>query len=197
MAVVVYEGVFDPPHLLHIWLAQLAAESYLNPTKVIVVPSSDAAAAVCSGKGAVTEQRLRLSMCMESFKGLHPSIIVSHIAMKLGLIYTVDVLEALQSLWSGDDDWYWMCGTDWVDNLSSFHNLEKLQSQATFLMVKRAGYSLSTHVPGIRCLELDNPQVSSLKSTFIRERVKEGKIITPFVTAYVDGYIKAYSLYSL
>ena len=212
MTIVVYEGVFDPPHILHMWLAQLAAESNLvscpEDIKVIVVPSSDKAAALCSHKNKVTSQDLRLSMCRESFKDLHPSIIVSDIAIKLGLVYTVDVLSTLQSLWPSEKDtWFWLCGSDWVKSLSTFHDRERIEAMVKYLIVEREGFSLTSMtslLPTIAIANLimdrtgavlENPFVSNLSSTFIRDRVKNGKSIVPFVAPYVDSFIKKQILY--
>ena len=197
MTIVVYEGVFDPPHISHMWLAQLVAES--GYSKVIVVPSSDKAAALCSHKDKVTDQDSRLLMCRESFKDLHPSIVVSDIAIKLGLVYTVDVVSTLQSLWpSGKDIWYWLCGSDWVKSLSTFHDRKRIEAMAKYLIVEREGFAL-TSVTNLIMIStghvLENPIVSNLSSTFIRDRVKNGKLIVPFVAPYVDSFIKKQSLY--
>jgi nicotinate-nucleotide adenylyltransferase len=197
MTIVVYEGVFDPPHISHMWLAQLVAES--GYSKVIVVPSSDKAAALCSHKNHVTDQDSRLLMCRESFKDLHPSIVVSDIAIKLGLVYTVDVVSTLQSLWpSGKDIWYWLCGSDWLEFIPSFHDRKKLEVMAKYLVVEREGFS-SASVDNLIMNGtghgLGNPLVSNLSSTFIRDRVKNGKSVVSFVTPYVNDYIKTQSLY--
>jgi nicotinic acid mononucleotide adenylyltransferase len=69
---------------------------------------------------------------------------------------------------------------------------------AKYLIVEREGFAL-TSVTNLIMIStghvLENPIVSNLSSTFIRDRVKKGKSIVPFVAPYVDSLIKTQSLY--
>lgn len=185
--IIVYEGVFDPPHVTHMWLAQAAAE---KADKVIIVPTSNRAANTCSHKEP-TDQKIRLEMCKACFKDI-PNTIVSDLAINLGLVYSVDIIESLISLYDKKDSWYWLCGSDWLKGLDKFHDLKRFKKLAAFMVIERTGHECKS----LKYRKLYFRIHSNLSSTYIRNRVCTNRSIKGLVDSSVEGIISKHRLYT-
>ncbi|MBK5098744.1 MAG: nicotinate (nicotinamide) nucleotide adenylyltransferase, partial [Gemmatimonadetes bacterium] len=128
----VFGGVFDPPHLGHLVVAQDLIER-LDLDLLLIVPSARP-----PHREAVLGAEERLSLARTAFGG-DPRIGVSDIELRRpGPSWTVDTLEEIQKLWE-PDELLLVIGVDQYRNFDSWRNPERILELADLAVMPRDG----------------------------------------------------------
>jgi nicotinate-nucleotide adenylyltransferase len=192
----VFGGSFDPPHVGHLGIVStvlnsgLADQFWIVPTgdireKTLVVPAEDRARMVellveeNFGKNAA----VRLDRCQ--IDGSFPGS------------YTVDLMEHLQQKNPGHE-FYFVIGTDLVQDLPQWKDAERLRAQVRFLVLPRPGIKAPqssgfklTYVPEAAIIS------SNASSTLARQLLKGKKKTAGILTPAVLRYITEHRLYGV
>jgi nicotinate-nucleotide adenylyltransferase len=175
MAVGVFGGRFDPPHLGHLALARTAIERFgLEELHVTVV--ADAA-----HKWSEASAEHRLAMARLTFAGLDATVELERHR------YTVDALDA-----AGYDDPIFLIGADEFAAFAGWKEPERVLELARLGVATRPGWEPEASSDRIELFDLAPHPVSS---TEIRERVGRGEPIDRLVVPAVAAYIEDHDLY--
>ena len=175
MAVGIFGGRFDPPHLGHLALARTAGQHFgFDELHVTVV--ADAA-----HKLSEASAEDRLAMTRLTFAGLDATVELERHR------YTVDALEAAHY-----EDPIFLIGADQLADLPTWKQPERLLELARLGVAARPGWEPEPGSDRIEVFELEPHPVSS---TEIRERVRRGEPIDGLVVPAVATYIAEHDLY--
>lgn len=178
-------GTFDPIHVGHIWIAQQVCEAY-NLDKVFIVPNYGKSSAKWN-KDVVASNTQRLEMCRLAVRGFK-QLEVCSIEIEKRFQYTYQTVLFLKSTFKLDKV-SWIVGSDWVSKLDTFQRTDILHDNCFFIVIDRIGADAITSIVQI-------PKVRfGLSSTYIKERIRDGKPITGLVPRSVEMFIKKENLY--
>ena len=175
MAVAIFGGRFDPPHVGHLALARAAVEHFgLDELHVTVVVDA-------GHKRAVAPAEHRLAMVRLTFAGLDANVELERTR------YTVDALEARSYA-----DPVFLIGSDELAAFPTWKQPERVLELARLGVAGRPGWDVEHSSDRIETFELEPHPVSS---TEIRERVRRGEPIAGLVVPAVAAYIAEHDLY--
>lgn len=175
MAVGIFGGRFDPPHLGHLALAKTAVEHFhLGELHVAVV--ADAA-----HKPSVASAEHRLAMTRLTFAGIHATVELERHR------YTVDALEA-----AAYDDPIFLIGADELAAFPTWKEPARVLELARLGVATRPGWDPDERSERIERFELEPHSVSS---TEIRDRAARGEQLGGLVVLTVAEYIAEHGLY--
>ncbi|MBZ0269303.1 nicotinate-nucleotide adenylyltransferase [bacterium] len=186
----IFGGTFDPIHLGHMILAELA-RYLLRLDRVLFVP-----ARIPPHKGEVpTAPEHRIRMAHLAVEG-NPHFAVSDLELRReGPSYTVDTLRELRRE-SPDAKHYLLMGADSARDLESWKDHDVLLEDSTVVVLDRHGVEASSLSPEIsrRTTQLATPRLE-ISSSEIRRLVRDGGPIRYLVTEGVESYIRSEGLY--
>ncbi len=195
-------GTFNPVHTGHLMMAQCTLNQYgeaLGFDRVTFIPAGNPPHRQTDMDLAPALDRLQM---VRLATANNPAFEVSDIELGMtGLTYTYVVLEKLcaERLKSGQPV-YMIIGSDAFSTLGTWHEADKLLSAVTFLQVPRpeVGFQESVPLEGGRCRPktflVEMPMIS-LSSTWIREKVRVGKVLRYVVPESVRLYLMDNPLY--
>lgn len=185
MHIGIFGGVFNPPHLGHLMIAQQVLDFtdieevwFLpnfgqHPPKPHVAPIAD---------------RLAMTKLLE-MSGTKVSTI--EIDQKLDG-NTINLLPYLPT----QHTYTFIMGADWLPGFTtSWGNWEELLKRIPFLVFPRCGYASSPLYANMTLLEAPTLMTTNISSTKIRERTQKGLSIDAFVPPAIAQYIKKHGLY--
>ncbi|CAM4000269.1 nicotinate-nucleotide adenylyltransferase [Cohnella lubricantis] len=185
-------GTFDPIHLGHLLAAEAAREAadldevWFIPTNVPphkAQPGADAQARLEMVKLAIADHPAFRAEDAELVRG--------------GVSYTVDTVAALREH-HPDRSFYWIVGTDMMNDLPNWRRIEELAAQVRFVCLRRQGEdSEASALPAYlrdNILQAPMPPIG-ISSTAIRDRLREGRSIRYQVPDAVRDYIGRNGLY--
>ncbi|MEO8639765.1 MAG: nicotinate-nucleotide adenylyltransferase [Chloroflexota bacterium] len=191
-------GTFDPPHIGHLWLATLAADS-LGLGYVLLMP---AARPPHKGRKAVSNAADRVMMTRLAISG-DPGLDLSLVEMERpGPSYTVDSLVQLRTHLGEEVGLVLIMASDSFAEIERWREPDRLLELAEWAVGPRPG----TPLPDPRALRerfgvaaarihlLDGPSLD-LSSSDIRARVAGGRPIRYLVPRAVEELITARGLY--
>ena len=194
----IYGGTFSPPHLGHAHAARIfLAEGGIDALTVIptfVTPLKE--------RREATSPEDRLAMCRLAFS-FSPRITVSDIEVRRrGRSYTADTLEALKK---NDVDLSFLCGTDMLLSMDTWHDPARIFRLATVVCMRRETDPYNTERLfnkaeeyrvrfGAKIKFLMQPPVI-LSSSEIRERLARGENCSLYLDRSVLDYIRERGLY--
>ncbi len=191
-------GTFDPPHIGHLWLASLAADS-LGLDRVLLMP---AARPPHKGGRAISNAADRILMTRLAIAD-NPLLEVSLIEMERpGPSYTVDSLEALQAHYGPATRLVLVMAADSLAQIDSWREPDRLLELAEWAVGPRPGSTLPDRATlrgrfgkaADRIHLLQGPALE-VSGTEIRRRVAAGRVIRYLVPAAVEELIRARGLY--
>lgn len=173
--VVLFGGTFDPPHIGHLTMAQLALEQTsadevwflpapIPPHKHLSVPH-------LSLRKQMVEQLIvgyeRFHLCLIEEQLPKPS-------------YTVDTVAAILRQWP-NDRFQFLIGSDSLAQLPTWREADRLTRAISFLVAARTGYPFAQarhdallSLPHLQAASLAMPLLD-VSSTWLRERFTTGK----------------------
>ena len=186
----IFGGSFDPPHIGHLIIAQLAREQ-LSLDEVLFVP-----AFVPPHKpgGYASTAADRLNMIRLAVRG-NPLFHASDVEIRRkGISYTVDTITAFKRRYRGGK-LFLIIGGDSLKQFWSWRSPDKILTNASLAVYARSGYELPAkgHA-GVRVHRLAGPLLQ-ISSTDIRKRMASGKSLRYFVPEAVRSYIRSHRLY--
>lgn len=181
-------GTFNPVHVGHLAIAQMAQER-MHLTKVVFVPSyippHKNPKVVASAKDRFNMVKLAIAD--------NPDFEISDFEIKKeGKSYTVDTMKYFYQKYPQDAKLYFIIGGDTLADLTNWRYIDDIFKIAEFIVVNRPGYvkkaeDLKHHsviMPGI-----------DISSSYVRFRLFQNKTIRYFVPDQVLTYIKENGLY--
>ena len=166
MKLIIFEGVFDPPHMGHYWLLRQALEE--KDACGLVVVSSQWAVNSISNKPGSQSLKTRVNMCLKTFRNID-----TNVTTYKDCTYSIEVVNNVIKDYPEFDEFYLLTGPDWVGK--EFYMQDELKKKVTMI-------SLSSH------------RTMDIRSTWIRERVKEGQDITGLTHSSIEDEVSC--LYS-
>jgi len=181
-------GTFDPIHLGHLILGEVAREE-LALDRVLFIPTGVQWRK--AGK-EITPAQHRVAMARLAVED-NPAFEMSMLEVdRPGPSYTAETLEALVTERPGSE----VClilGHDAYEDLPHWVRPERIRELATLAVAARNGESARLEPPAIR---LEMPEIG-ISATEIRERVAAGRTIRYLVPASVEAYIREHGLYGI
>ena len=130
-------GAFNPPHLGHLKLAELAL-SHLELDEVRFVPTSKSPHKSEPDTGP--DSRARMDLLKEALVGSNLPFRADPIELERGgTSYTVDTLEALHQREPGQR-WILLIGCDQAQGLPQWHRIDRILELASLAVAPRPGF---------------------------------------------------------
>lgn len=194
MRIALLGGVFDPPHLGHVWMAQQMLDftqhlsdgaGFAPIDEVWFLPNYGQSPA--KGVIASMEDRLAMTRLLNL-----PKTRVSTIEIDNKLDgETVHVLPYLPK----EHDFSFVIGSDQLSGFTKWLDWEKLLAAMPFWVFPRAGYPLEPLYNNMKVVTHNSLVISNISSTIIRQRVRRGLSIDHLVPPTVAAYIQEHGLY--
>ncbi len=188
-------GTFDPIHLGHIKMAEIALEE-LNTDKIIMLPSGDP-----PHKHETTSAYHRCNMVKIACRNNKRLVLSKREIERGGLSYTLDTLLEIKSE-SPSEHIVLIVGSDSIHSFESWHEPSKIASLCSMAVVLRSEdpmdlksticdlnkrFNLKVHLFKQRGLDIS--------STQIRRLFHENKDVSSFLDKEVLKYIETNGLY--
>jgi nicotinate-nucleotide adenylyltransferase len=191
-------GAFDPPHVVHVALAE-AACAQLNLDVLHVIPTGDA----WHKTRTLTAAEHRVAMTQLAFTSLPQAVVDTREIARSGPTYTVDTLRELKAEYP-DAQLYLIMGADQARLLTTWREWEEVARLAIICVAARApaagaNGAIRTEFgtdfpPGVEVHRIDMP-VSELSATRIRTQLAAHQSVRPLVFEPVARYIALHHLY--
>ncbi len=186
-------GSFDPVHLAHIALAQIAADT-LELDQVQLIPAANPWQRPALAASPAHRQAM-LDIATRNFPFMQVNPLELH---RGGKTYTIDTLRELPA----GPEYHWILGADQLGNFCSWHHWQDIACLARLAVARRPGSTLS--VPQAladwlatqqRPLEYLPVEPMDISSTLIRERLAQGLPTQGLLDVAVMQYIQENRLY--
>jgi len=200
MKVGIMGGTFDPPHVAHLIIAELARVR-LELDKIVFIPAGDP---WMKSAHVITSAEKRVEMVGLAIDS-NPAFSMSLIEVNQpGPTYTIDTIELLSDEAGIDAGLFLLLGWDSMSDLPSWKAPYRISKMARIVAFPRPGFGkpdpavLEKAMPGSdeRIVYMDEPYLS-ISATCIRQRVKEQKSVRYLVPDTVGQYIVEHNLYKV
>jgi nicotinate-nucleotide adenylyltransferase len=190
----VFGGAFDPPHVGHFELAQVAVQQFALD-RLLVLPTGHA----WHKRRALTAAEHRVAMATLAFADLRQAVVDPRETLRAGPSYTVDTLRELQAE-NPQAQLYLLIGEDQARALTTWHAWEDLPKLAIICVAARADSTggmgqfdaLKAQFPGLTVIHMPPRELSA---TDLRHRASAGQSLIPLVFESVARYIDQHHLY--
>ena len=192
MRIGVFGGTFNPIHIGHMHIADIAARAW-HLDKVLFVPSGDS---YMKNSDEMATPFCRLSMvniaCCNDDR-FYPSVVDYN---RHGPTYAIDTISDIRQTYN-DARLFFIMGTDAFNNMPKWKEPKKLATLTDFIVVKRRGESVR------RCKKYERGHVffandeydMDISSSYIREAIRCGKSCKYLLPPGVYEYILNHKLY--
>jgi nicotinate-nucleotide adenylyltransferase len=180
-------GMFNPPHIGHLALAEEAAYQ-LKLDKVIFIPSF-----IPPHKSLKRDNpQLRYQMAALACKG-NPLFEACGIELERNAVsYSVDTLRSLRRKYGSSADFFFIIGSDWIEELDEWKDSRELMRLAHFAVAKRPGFPMHGIKKSTRIIDMPLLDISS---SMIRARIRKSQSVKYLVPEEVRRFIKKHRLY--
>ena len=193
---VLFGGTFDPIHNGHLHLA-IACRETVPFDKMLLMPSHlpphKAKASAPDGD--------RLALCRLASESLDWMEVSSLELERTGPSYTIDTVSRLERLYP-ETEWSLLIGSDMLYYFPHWHRFEELLQKVTLLSAVRETEEddrLREQADALRELggrvELIPAPALPLSSTQLREMLRAGEDVSPFLLPQAAAYIREHHLY--
>lgn len=191
MDVGLFGGSFNPPHLAHLIVAEVARDQF-GFREIWWIPNGTPPHKADDDL-ADAEHRLAMTRLATAS---NPHFRVCDVEIhREGPSYTVDTLRALQDAHPGTD-FGLIIGSDSLDSFASWHRPDEIAERVSLIVYKRPGDLEAVAEPrfanGARYVAAPVLEVSG---TEIRARRRAGRSIRYLVPESVRDYVDAHALY--
>lgn len=186
-----FGGTFDPPHVGHLMMAEVARES-LGLEVVEFIPSH-----IPPHKAGQTIQpaSLRVKMLEAAVQNFPPFRVSTIELDRQGISYTIDTVRDISKTHAGDE-LYWLLGADMLKDLPNWKDIEALLSLVTVVAAPRPGVNanatadvLTKQYQKAQIVVLEMPELD-ISSTWLRERLRKRLRIDPLLPKGVSEVIE-------
>jgi nicotinate-nucleotide adenylyltransferase len=195
--VAIMGGTFNPVHLGHLIMADQALHQF-HLDQVLWIPAGEP-----PHKPAVlsVSPQDRLEMLKLAIQD-HPKFAWSDLEIKRqGRSYTVQTLDYLVKEYP-EREWYWIIGGDALQDLLTWHQVERVVKLCTWIVAPRSGSKAIASIIAeinqklaIQAVILETPFIE-ISSTFIRQQIQHQGSIRYLVPPSVEKYIYTHGLYA-
>jgi nicotinate-nucleotide adenylyltransferase len=192
-------GTFDPPHVGHVRLAEVAIE-HLSLDNLLFMPAGDPWR---KPGQEISAGEHRLEMTVLAVDSL-PRMDVSTLELdRPGPSYTVDTLGELLARYGPETELFFVLGQDALLDMPNWKEPHRIVALAWLAVALRSPgrdldlTELESAVPGIsRRLVILPLSFVDVSGTAIREWARKGVSLDGLVPAAVEAYIKGHALYA-
>jgi nicotinate-nucleotide adenylyltransferase len=199
--IALFGGTFDPIHLGHTQVADVAAKR-IDAQRVVFVPAKRSPLKGFSPAAGDSDRLRMISLAIQE----NERFAVSDCELRRAApSYTLDTVRQFQDDFGPETDVYWLLGADSVDDLAYWHRVDELIDACHLAVMHRGGYDAPTfdkYLPvwgseRIRKLREDVVETPSIdiSSTQVRERLAAGEDVRDMVHPDVAAYIRKQGLY--
>ena len=188
-AICLYGGRFDPVHVAHLILAELAREA-LKLDQITFLPTPNP-----PHKGCNTAFCHRYAMLKLAVADDH-NFVVSDIEEKRGGVsYTIDTVRYFLDK-CGFNRVYFLMGSDSLAEIKTWREWQELIQLAKVVVIGRPGHDINNVDSDIlKQVEQIETPTFEISASMIRQRVREGRSIRFMVPVAVERYIISEGLY--
>jgi len=191
MDIGLFGGSFNPPHVAHLVVAEIARDQF-GLDAVWWIPN---ATPPHKPEEKLVAAEHRLAMTRAAVEG-NPHFEVCDIEVKrAGVSYTVETLRLLQDR-RPDTHFGLIIGSDSLNHFDEWHCPDEIADRATLVVYKRPGGITSVPEPHFanRVRYVAAP-IMEISSTEVRSRRRAGRSIRYLVPEAVRAYVEAHDLY--
>ncbi len=191
MRIGVFGGMFDPPHLGHLILAELACEQ-LKLDSIIFIPTGTHP---LKNASLYSSPAHRLAMTKLAIEANPKFVLSDREIIKSENSFTVDTLEAIATEHS-DSKLYLLLGMDNIAIFDQWHKTDRILELSTIAVYDRLAEK-TVSIPeelSNKITRIHSPLIG-ISSTMVRERVKNNLSIQYFTPDAVREYIFEHHLY--
>ena len=194
----IFGGTFDPPHIGHLWLAALAAES-VELDRVLFMPASQPPHKRLRGMTGAADRLLMTRLAIEGDATFELTAIEME---REGPSYTVDSIAELERLYGEGERLFLIMAADSLAEVETWRDPHRLLERTEWVVGPRAGIALPDAVAlerrfgavASRIHLLSGPALD-VSSSELRRRVAAGLTIRYLVPRRVEELIAARGLY--
>ena len=195
--IVVFGGSFNPPLNSHFSLAEQIVSEYKEVEKIIFVPVNKK-----YQKKGLLDNKYRYEM-LKCVCDKNEKFEVSDIELKNERqLHTIETLEKIQTAYPNKTIWF-TTGSDNLKELRTWNKADELTNKFKILVLERDDDCLENIIENDEFLKkhensfvkVKNNIKSGLSSSFVREKIKQGKSIRYFTPDEVYNYIKENNLF--
>jgi nicotinate-nucleotide adenylyltransferase len=189
-------GTFDPPHMAHLIMAEIALSEY-KLDRVLFIPAGTPPHKVNSD---ITDAEDRYAMTLLSIAS-NPNFYITRMEIeRKGPSYSVDTIRELKEIYGSGTDIYFILGMDEALDITSWHEAEQLPSLTQFIIAPRPGFDesdIKKRVPNAfgNVFNMLSMQPIYIASTDIRNLVERSISVRYLVPETVNEYILKHKLY--
>jgi len=183
-------GSFDPVHIAHLAIAELAVEQ-LGLTKLLFIPTW-IAPHKREKKEVAKRARHRYEMLKLATRDNNKFGVSDIEFNREGTSYTIDTLELISMKYAEKSKLFMLIGSDNYLTFNTWRGPEKIHKLATVVVYNRPGSSVGEVKPPF--LLLNGPKMD-ITSTWIRDRISENKSTCYFLPEKVKKYICKHKIY--
>lgn len=191
MDIGLFGGSFNPPHVAHQIVAEVARDQYALE-EVWWIPNSTPPH---KSDGELADVEHRLEMTRRSV-AQNPSFRLSEIEIeRSGVSYTVDTLRSLQDE-HPNTDFALIVGSDSLDHFAEWHRPDEIIERVPLIVYKRPGTIGAVAEPRFaNQVHFVSAPVMEVSGSEIRSRRRAGRSIRYMVPESVRRYIEENELY--
>jgi len=184
MRIALLGGVFNPPHVGHLMIAQQVLD-FTNIEEVWFLPNYGQQPP--KPHVAAVKHRLAMTQMLKLPKTKISTLEIDHQLDG----NTINLLPYLPK----EHQYVFVMGSDWLSGFHLWGQWQELLQRLPFLIFPREGFPPSPLYPNMTVIEHEHLIVTGISSTKIRARIKQGLPVDQFVPPGVAGYIKDHGLY--
>ena len=192
MRIGIFGGMFDPPHLGHLILAELACEQ-LELDSIIFIPTGTHP---LKNDSLYSSSAHRLQMTKLAIEANSKFVLSDREVATSKTSYTVDTLEAIATE-NPNGQLFLLLGMDNIAIFDQWHQTDRILELSTIAVYDRPS-DKAVNIPeklSSKITRLKTPFID-ISSTVIRERVKKHLSIQYFTPDAVREYILEHQLYT-
>lgn len=192
MDVGLFGGSFNPPHIAHLVVAEIARDQF-GFDEVWWIPNARPPHKSDDELAAVEH---RLEMTRRAVAD-NPSFRLCDIEVeRAGVSYTVETIRALQTQ-HPDTDFRLLIGSDSLDHFADWHRPDEIAERVPLVVYKRPGAIESVAEPRFaNHVRYAAAPVMEISGTEVRARRRAGRSIRYLVPEAVRSYIETHDLYA-
>ncbi len=185
-------GTFNPIHMGHLAIAQMSLEK-LKLNKILFVPSYLPPHKRITYLASAYD---RLQMVRLGIKGNPHFEVLDYEIKRKGRSYTIETVKFLKNIYLRKTKLYFIIGEDSLPYLKSWKQIEEVVKIVSFIVVNRPGYRKRKVPLGIKYHSVVMPGIE-ISSSYLRQRISQGKSIKYLVPDEVISYIENHQLYTI
>ncbi len=182
-----FGGLFDPPHIAHLILAQSILGEF-GLSEILFIPAFNP-----PHKKKYSPYKIRCHMLNLAIQG-NPRFRFCDIESRIkGKTYTVDVIRALKE--ETQCRLFLIIGSDQWAEIETWKTPQKISNHCQLIIIPRLGFAVRKKKSVINNILVSHAPIINISSTIIRALIKRRQSIHYLVPPSVEKYIKSRKLY--